>query len=637
MRAVFFAAVFAVAVQWPAAAQNFDLRYPPTPAQREAVVAMGWSAARDLLGPALKEAYRPGMGGVSGSTGMTAYRQWLTLWKWADLLARSEEDEAAAFLRRFIYEQPGADKPVLIPPGVAPEPDMTPVDEAFARGVLSDPRSRAEVFGKLIPPEIPDPSGEPVAARLDPGLLDSWVADPAFSEMVLATVSSDDYLPGVLWNLQEIARAHPEKFKRHAALALAIAVVYDMRPPAFWPHRQVDPALVPVAAVSPSALFAEWVAANESKSLLTDLATLSPGRLKFVIDAPLSASEYTWARKNLRFPRSNFDRAFSAVPYSTARLKAGAYSWTDPEYTLENILTRGGICVDQAYFAMVAGKARGLPTLFFTGQGSDGGHAWFGYLKAGDRWEMDAGRYENQNYAVGEALDPQSWLPISDHDLKGLAEGFREKAAFAASRDDLVLASLFEELGDSTLAAKALESAIAVCPQNPDAWLERGRFLERSGAPPDARKAHHEAALKQFANRRDLRVRHQLALAGIARELGDTETADALERRIVSQNRRLRADLSVNAAARRLDSLVQDDNLDGAFTEYRSMLRSLRKTGGGSFFYDIVVPFAEILDDAGDQKRALEAVAMARKELRPERDSILDKEFNKLEDVIGSP
>ena len=83
---------------------------------------------------------------------------------------------------------------------------------------------------------------------------------------------------------------------------------------------------------------------------------------------------------------------------------------------------------------MIAGKARGLPTLFFTGQGADGGHAWFGYMKSDNRWELDCGRYKNQNYAVGQALDPQTWLPVSDHELEIHAQGLREGLSFSPRR-----------------------------------------------------------------------------------------------------------------------------------------------------------------------------------------------------------
>ena len=42
------------------------------------------------------------------------------------------------------------------------------------------------------------------------------------------------------------------------------------------------------------------------------------------------------------------------------------------ERTLPLILQEGGLCVDQAYFAAMVGKAKGVPTLLFRGAGLDG-------------------------------------------------------------------------------------------------------------------------------------------------------------------------------------------------------------------------------------------------------------------------
>ena len=39
------------------------------------------------------------------------------------------------------------------------------------------------------------------------------------------------------------------------------------------------------------------------------------------------------------------------------------------------------------------------------------------------RWETDCGRYENQNYPVGNAIDPQLWKKITDDELGALARG----------------------------------------------------------------------------------------------------------------------------------------------------------------------------------------------------------------------
>lgn len=407
------AAVFLIAFSSIACGQ--DLRRPPAPADVDALIAQGFPAARDSLATALAAAYQPGRMGISGSSGNPAFTSWLDLWRWCDLLSRTGEDEAARLLKRHLFNDPKTGL-TFVGPGV--EADLDPIPDAKAAELAKNPPEG--IFEKLLPYGN-QPAQCPLSELLPPGLIKEFLKDTAFSKSFFTALSADDYLPQVLVNLRDIRAAQPAKWKDYQQLAIALAVVNDSKPPAFWPHRQVSESLVPKEQRPVATQFAEWVAANESGGTLLDLRKLSAGQLKFVVDAFVTQDEIVWARKNIRLPRVGFDKAFSMVAYRFERLNSQKYSWEEDPYLLETIRARGGICVDQAYFAMLCGKAKGLPTLFFTGQGADGGHAWFGYMKSNDRWELDCGRYATQNYAIGKALDPQSWKPISDHDLLLLA------------------------------------------------------------------------------------------------------------------------------------------------------------------------------------------------------------------------
>jgi len=573
---------FSLAVSFGLQAQ--DLRRQPTPADRQQFGSAGWPAARDQLQAALLAAYAPGGSQRPGSTGVTAYKSWLLLWKWADLLSQPEQ-----------------------PYGAKPQENTT-----------SSPETRTN------------------ADILDPAVVRSWITDEAFGTMLFATLSPDDNATQVLKNLQEIFQANAAKFREYQALALALAVVYDEPLPPYWPHHQVTQSLIPITNQTVAERFAYWTGANEGKDLLLDIRKLNAGQLKFLIDAPIDPSEFAWARRRVRLSRSEMPKAFSMIRYDRDRLMNQQYSWAGGPYKLDEIYSKGGICVDQAYFACMVGKARGLPTLYFSGQGADGGHAWFGYMKLDDKWEMDCGRYENQNYATGEALDPQTWTPISDHELQFLAKRFRDTPLFAASQDDILFAELFLASGQNDRAFRAADSAVSVCPENPDAWNEKIKVLEKTQAALPIRRANLEAAVKQFTNYRDLRVDYQLALAKVAREQGDTATADALERQAQYQNKNKRSDLSVSIAAGRLSTLVEQKQFDDAFKEYKKQISSLGKTGGGNFFYDIVEPFAMALKGAGDTAKAESAVSLARKALRPETGGILDVDMKQLEDAISA-
>jgi hypothetical protein len=64
----------------------------------------------------------------------------------------------------------------------------------------------------------------------------------------------------------------------------------------------------------------------------------------------------------------------------------------------------------------------------------DGRHAWFGYLDAQQKWQLDVGRYAEQKYISGIAFDPQTWGEVNDYALALLAERFRELPQYRQSR-----------------------------------------------------------------------------------------------------------------------------------------------------------------------------------------------------------
>jgi hypothetical protein len=616
--------------------EAWELRRPPTSADRAKVVADGWTSSRDSLASALMVAYQPGGPRRPGSTGVTAYRAWMHLWKWCDLLSRSERTESARLVAAHLRVSAEHGKPVFYPPGEVPDPAAHAVEVEQASEILANALASAELLGRLLPADLINPTEQPVADSLDQKIIVEWINDEELTRLLFAYLSERDYQPGVLKRLQEIRLAHGRKFSEYRALAIALAIVYDQAWPTFWPHRQVDPRLVPIAATPIVEWFNFWIESNESRALMLDLRKLSPDQIKYIVDAPLDLAEFRWARKNVKYQRSEFAKAFDAVSYSLARVRSGAFVWQQGEYTLQSIRQQGGICVDQAYHAMVAGKAHGLPTLFFTGQGSQGGHAWFGYMKAENRWMVDCGRDKNQNYAIGEALDPQTWLPISDHDLKFQAKGLRNGLEYFSSRDDILIGRMSEATGDGVTALRAYESAIQVCPENGSGWLAKADYLRRSRASLNVRKAHHQAAVQQFLTDRDMRVTHQLAIARIAREQGATQEAESLERQIIAQNKRRRSDLSVSVAAEKIITLVKARRFDDAFAEYRRQLTAIGKLGGGNFFYDIVQPYVEAVLAAGKEAQAKEALALARKTLKPEFGGILEGDLSELEKSLGN-
>jgi hypothetical protein len=285
--------------------------------------------------------------------------------------------------------------------------------------------------------------------------------------------------------------------------------------------------------------------------------------------------------------------------------------------------------VDQGYFAAMAGKAKGLPTLFFTGQGDSGGHAWFGYLDAPGRWVTDCGKYAEENFPVGNALDPQTWKPITDTELTFLAKGRERSDGY---RQVKLLTDYAKTMGEQD-GDEALEAALALQPEFVPAWDVKGLWLEKNGSP-QAREEFWLAFVKRFARYPDLRVLGQEKLLDLAKAKGDFPSIRKLERQILVQNRTKRFDLSIGATASQVGEKVENGDWPGAEAAFRQALREFKGQSGGHLFYGLVVPFVETALSEGEPEAAQSALREAKRVLRAGKDTLVGQKLEKLENQV---
>jgi hypothetical protein len=603
------------------AARAFDPAVSPTAEDRRKVLEQGFAASLQEIESALTRAYSPEKNASSAKN--AAFVQWIDLWRWCDLLSRDVASEERGLVQRHFLRRSGSGEIILCPPGVVPPPDAAPLRSDEVASLTAASNVRQAVAEQLLPPGAPATAGQ-LADIAGTPLASAIMSDPDILRSFLSTWDSRDFAPLVLKNLSSIHEAHPSKWREYADLAIAIAVVNDSALPPHWPHQQVRRDLVPRDIPSPAEQFCRWVDANERGRLLLDLRRFTADQLTFVVDAFLPPSETAWAQQNISLHVGVFARAFRSIRYREDRIKQGRFFWTQSPYTFAAIRKNGGICIDQAYFAAYTGKALGLPTVLFNGQGSNGGHAWFGYMGAPNKWELDCGRDPVQNLVTGIAFDPRTWEPVSDHDLRQLAARFRSTPAFLASTNDLAMARIFLKSGDTARAAAALQNATRTCPQNPEAWLRWTEFLETSGAPLERRIRIHEQAAKALSRNPDSKVVHQKAVATLLRQSGNSAQATAAEQRILSQNLGKRADLSCEAAASRVREALATEGIDQAATVFHAQLRAIGKTGGGNFVKEVGIPFVSALIEKGQKSRALRTVDIMRQQFAPQTGSPLD-------------
>ncbi|MDG0965332.1 MAG: hypothetical protein P8O23_09705 [Opitutales bacterium] len=408
-----------------------------------------------------------------------------------------------------------------------------------------------------------------------------------------------------------IARDHPQFIEKYAALAAAYAVVFDQAFPRNWPHHQVSNKDVPFDSSLPSKRFGEFVKAHLARKLEYDPSQLSVTELKFVVDHRLPISELEWVWNSVKFRRSSFGKIFASIQYDRPRLEGALFRWPYGSYSLSAIQEKGGICVDQAYFSSMAGKAKGIPTLTFVGQGSGGGHAWFGFLKNPGRWETDCGRYENQNYPVGNAIDPQRWKLITDDELGALARGEKNLSGFRGKAVDYFAWAMANPT--ASFFRESLQRARTLHPAYTEVWKEEASWVEKNLSDPREKRNFWDAWLKAFSNTVDLKIEGQKKLADVYDEMGNPRQAERIRSLIVKQNRSGRFDLAIKEGSEQIMNKLAKKDWAEAERSYERMVKDFEKTAGGELFYGLIRPYVEKLDQNGRTEEALDAIEFLKK------------------------
>jgi hypothetical protein len=378
------------------------------------------------------------------------------------------------------------------------------------------------------------------------------------------------------------------------------------------------------------AAFDWWVREDEAGHTYHRLTHLGADELKFVVDAAAPFEELAWSQKNVPHALADFAETYAMVSYRMDRVETRAMNWPGSTYPLWDILRDGGICVDQAYFATEAGKARGIPTLLFAGAGSEGRHAWFGFLGEDRKWQLDAGRYAEQRFITGLAYNPQTWQALSDHEVQFLAERFRALPSYRQSRVHAAFAEGLLRAGWKDEAAASARKAVNYERRNLAAWETLLVVQQAQGAKPAALEATFREATIAFQRYPDLELGFARRLIASLRARGETSQADFEEHQLVRKYQAERGDLSIQQSAAMLQRSFNSEPVAGQIRTYNTVLDNFGRGEGIDFFDKIVVVFAEHLMQANESAEAIKAVDRARQILNVEPGKQLEQEFDAL-------
>ena len=244
------------------------------------------------------------------------------------------------------------------------------------------------------------------AQRLE--LLRYLRAHPQLAETLAFAVHDKDLWPGVFKVLDQLRERSGDKLDDFANLAVATCVVHDEPLVQYVNENRPE-------AKDPVAIF-EYFVRNE-KRLLFPVRDMPPTLLVWVVDCTAPVDDMEWALARYK-NQPNVGQRFDEITYDTDHLRDGkAKKSTAAGWGIRNIQKLGGICADQAYYAMTTGKAQGVPTAYVRGKDDVMSHAWVGYLRQQGKqvsWDFTSGRFGNYRDVRGTVRDPQTQEDIPD-------------------------------------------------------------------------------------------------------------------------------------------------------------------------------------------------------------------------------
>ena len=455
--------------------------------------------------------------------------------------------------------------------------------------------------------------------KMDEGLVRWLFGSEARVRQFLDMVTPEDRWPEIVRIVSELRRHDPKGCDRYRRLVMALAFVWDQpRPPL---HEQMG---------GKQLKYEERIADRfdyfrtlfDAKRAVIPYRRLSTVALTYVVDLPLPDSELAWIRKKVR-PR-NWKRKFFEVSYDRGRIERGVYQWPHGPYTLESIKKLGGICVDQAYYATMCARAYGVPALMFAGEGRRGPHAWYGYMKGADSWEMDIGRYAYDKYATGVATNPQTNRPMTDHDVEFLCDRALRGETYSNAARYGRLAFVLKQLGYREAARQVARRGVEISPLYVVPWkLLAAMLREDKNWTGLARLLGRQAEV--FRKYPDSVARIRAEQADALRRAGDQSGAervltqsvrrvdsdrDDLERSLVSEQIRAAYEAGKTSEARKMmEDLLHDQKKEGRkvtrlLQEYLDFTSKTKQTKEATRFLKRYIPSLQ-RQFGGDRNRAL--------------------------------
>lgn len=393
--------------------------------------------------------------------------------------------------------------------------------------------------------------------------------------VLVDAISSQDNLPECFRIIDSLAAHDPSGRDDYFKLICAIAVVWDVpgRPKTHW-QMGASPLPYTPDLQKRYDYFRKMYKGGGAK---IDYSKLSVHELVFVVDTPVPLGELEWARRNVDGSLGSWGKKFQKIEYDHERFENEQYDWPHGPYTLASIQEKGGICVDQAYFCVMTARAFGIPAIYFRAVGKSGGHAWFSYMHNAGKWTLDIGRYENENYTTGTAINPQSNEPMTDHDVEFACERSRKTADQKRAALYMAFAEVLRDANPETALRCARESR-RLFSRDLRAWkLEFDLLLADK---------NYDGLLKLFDDQKDSFRKYPDILARMAQEISDAlvaggrnEDAAELMKSLAGVVKGDRDDIARTVELARIRQIRESGDYKTALREFEQLLEEYVEEG----------------------------------------------------------
>jgi hypothetical protein len=407
----------------------------------------------------------------------------------------------------------------------------------------------------------------------DPAFMEWLLTDANTMEALLTSLKPEDDPARVFHIWRNLWKSDGNSSHEYRNLALACALVFD-NPPHPWFTRK--PVVKPVDVEKRYKFYCD---ADKGNRLRTDLKDIPVCELVWVVDAPVPDEELAWAQAHINAPREKWSETYSMIKYRMDMVTEHKSPYE--EYTLAEILKKGGICVDQSYFAAVTAKAKGIPAMSIRGDGQRGGHAWFGYKASEKKWNMTAGQYTEDDFATGTTIDPQTGKQVKEQELYLMADEQRRSPSYLTAWRLLWMSHVAagSENGAAVEAA-LLEAAVSTSSRHTQAWTEYTDYLRQTKAGADKWKQVIKTMRNAFHGYRDMLTQvDQLERDMVLTAKG----TDAVMKKMNGDTRKLahgkdaRTDLVLENIAKQAEILNKSGNTNAVNELYRKSLSTYGK------------------------------------------------------------